>query len=290
MKWILATLVWVFASVPAAIAGGALGQSDATIISSVDTSLQKLVLLHQRIRDIHPSLHSLHPIAVVEEGTLFIFDSDSATGVYRFQKKEPVPFPMEKGIRASFPLSSYDNRPTCIVSRDVFESLGGYATIFHEFIHCAQYLTCENKLKQRLHIAQTAATAKNYSWEINHPFPYGDTMFVRAYTGFLQALAAHDISFARTAMRELKRRLSQDDYEYMVWVEWKEGFARYIENKIRAAFDLKENQGGNEQPFNRVTFYYGGEALIRSLVHGNQDRPPDVERLLDQMFAFAGPE
>ena len=115
-------------------------------------------------------------------------------------------------------------------------------------------------------------------------------MFVRAYTGFLQALAAHDISSARTSMRELKRRLSQDDYEYMAWEEWKEGFARYIENKIRAAFDLKENQGGNEQPFNRVTFYYGGEALIRSLVHGNQDRPPDVERLLDQMFAFAGPE
>ncbi len=203
---------------------------DSAVIATVESSLQKLTQMHEEIRDIHSFLSRLHPIAVVEGGSLFIFDADSLGQVYKFQKKEPVPFPMDKGIRASFPLASFGGRPTCVVSREVFDSTKGYATIFHEFIHCTQYLTCENQLKQGLQITQAAASAKNYSWEINHPFPYGDAGFVREYTNQLRALAEHDSGTAVQIRRDLKRRLPQIDYEYMVWVEWKEGLARFIEN------------------------------------------------------------
>jgi len=184
--------------------------------------------MHQEIRDIHPYLMHLHPIAVVEGDALFIFDIDSLQQEYRFQRKERIPFPMAKGIRASFPLASYGGKPTCVVSREVFDSMKGYATIFHEFIHCTQYLTCENRLKQKLQITQAADRTKNYSWEINHPFPYQDSAFVKDYSSHLQALANHDSGTVLQMRRDLKQRLPQIDYEYMVWVEWKEGFARFV--------------------------------------------------------------
>lgn len=264
--------------------------SDSDIISKVDKALQKLTQMHQEIRDIHPSLLLLHPIAVVEADSLFIFDVDSSHQRYTFREKEPVPFPMEKGIRASFPLASYGGKPTCVVSREVFDSLKGYATIFHEFIHCTQYLTCENRLKQELQIAQEAARAKNYSWEINYSFPYQDAEFVKAYSRLLLELADHDTGTVLHMRRDLKQRLRQIDYEYMVWVEWKEGFARFIENEIRSRIGIEANRSGNEQPYNRVTFYYGGEEFIRFLMHHDREQFLDIEALFKRMVGFADTE
>lgn len=263
---------------------------DSTILSKVDTALKKLTRMHKEIRDMHPFLMDLHPIAVVEGGALFIFDVDSSRREYVFQRKEPVPFPMEKGIRASFPLASYGGKPTCVVSREVFDSTKGYATIFHEFVHCAQFLTCENKLKQGLQITQAALLAKDYSWEINHPFPYLDAEFVKSYSGELQALAHHDSGSVLRVRRELKRRLARIDYEYMVWVEWKEGFARFMENEIRLKYGIEANQAGKDPPFNRVAFYYGGEKLIRSLIQGHRERFLDVEELFKRMLDVAAVE
>lgn len=117
--------------------------SDQTIISEVESALGRLITMQKDIKDIHPFLNQLHPIAIVEDDYLYIFDFDHLSRKYRYQKKEPVPFPMPKGIRASFPLSSYGGKPSCVVSRDIFKSLNGYILIFHEFIHCIQANTCE---------------------------------------------------------------------------------------------------------------------------------------------------
>ena len=260
--------------------------SDERVIANVDSALARLVQMQKEIKEIHPFLARMHPVAVVEGEVLFIFDIDSSGTSYRFQRKEPVPFQMERGIRASFPLFSYGNRPTCIVSREVFDSTKGYATIFHEFIHCTQALTCENGLKEKLHVAQAAAAARDYSWEINHRFPYNDTVFVEAYSRFLLALGDRDAHALVQSARDLKRRLAPDDYEYMVWVEWKEGFARYIENKIRLRYNLGSNLGGREQPFDRVTLYYGGEKCMTYLAAQHGGIFPDVRELFGEMFAL----
>jgi hypothetical protein len=260
--------------------------SDRQVIACVDNGLGRLVQMQKEIKEIHPFLARMHPVAVVEGASLFIFDIDSIGTYYRFQRKEPLPFPMERGIRASFPLFSYGNRPTCIVSREVFDSLKGYATIFHEFIHCTQALTCENSLKQELHIAQSAAAARDYSWEINHRFPYTDTVFVEAYSMFLRALMDQDARALSQSCMDLKHGLGRDDYEYMVWVEWKEGFARYIENKIRLRYGLDPNSGGREQPYGRVTFYYGGERLMTYLSAQRGGTFPDVRELFGEVFAL----
>ena len=112
---------------------------------------------------------------------------------------------MQQGIRASFPLSTYGNVPTCVVSPEVFDTREGYATIFHEFVHCAQALSCENSLKQTLHVARAAFAAKDYSWEINRQFPYGDSGFVGAYSRFLGSLRAGDARGIRNSAREMKQ-------------------------------------------------------------------------------------
>ena len=78
---------------------------DQTIISEVDTALHQLITMQKDIKDLHPFLNQFHPIAIVENDHLYIFDFDPLSKKYQYQKKEPVPFPMPEGIRASFPLS-----------------------------------------------------------------------------------------------------------------------------------------------------------------------------------------
>ena len=259
-------------------------------IARFDSLFRRLAGMHEEIKGIHPLLAALHPVTILEGDTLFIFDTDSTGASYRFQRKEPVPFPMQKGIRASFPLSSYGNKPTCVVSPEVFDLKEGYATIFHEFVHCAQAQTCENSLKQGLHLARTAAAARDYSWEINHPFPYVDSVFTAAYSRFLAALRENDPKAVASGARDLKRQLTQDDYEYMVWVEWKEGLARYVENKIRHRYTMGPNLAGREQPFDRVTFYYGGESVIAYIEHRAGGTLPGPEQLFGRMFGLPGEE
>lgn len=252
---------------------------DQKIVAKLDSALFRLIDIQREIESIHPFLKRLHPVAFVEGDHLYIFDMDSVSRHYRFQKKEPVPFPMAKGIKASFPLSSYNYRPTCVVGSDIFDAQTGYIFVFHEFIHCQQALTCEYALKEKLNIARIAQEQKNYSWELNHPFPYHDTLFVDAYTGFLSALEKKDDSKIREYRFKLKNILKPIDIEYLVWQEWKEGFARFIENKIRQKYQLKVNHGGSQTPYSRVTFYYGGDRFIQYFIQQKNQSKPDVEAL-----------
>ncbi len=43
-------------------------------------------------------------------------------------------------------------------------------------------------------------------------------------------LYVQNIDDAKAVRRKLRKTLDRIDFEYMVWVEWKEGFVRYIEN------------------------------------------------------------
>jgi len=258
--------------------------SEPSLVGHVDSALAVLVRLQKEIVDIHPLLVILQPVAVVDGEEMYIFDVDSLHAGYTLVKKTPVPFPMEKGIRASFPLSTYGGKPTCVVTPEVFDDREGYATLFHEFIHCAQFQTVEPGLKQHLEIAQQAAKANNYSWEIMHAFPYQDSTFIERYGSFLKALQTGDRKGVDESLQALKRQLSKTDYEYMVWEEWKEGFARLIENKIRARLGVPPNQGGIERPYNRVTFYAGGELFIHFLVWHDEDLLTDMNELFARML------
>jgi hypothetical protein len=173
-----------------------------------------------------------------------------------------------------------------VVTGEVFDDLAGYVTIFHEFIHCAQMATCEPKLKAQLSIAREAEAAGDYMWELEHPFPYADRQFEEIYGLYLDRAAAGDRDAVSRCRAFLKEVLNSKDYEYMVWQEWKEGFARYIENKLRRKLELEERRGPLTPPFDRVTFYTGGDLLISLLVEGDEDLEEDIEALFQRMAVF----
>jgi hypothetical protein len=256
---------------------------DRLFIQQIDTSLEKLIQINKAIKDIHPFLNEFHPIAIVKDDNYFIFDFDTINNKYEFIKKEPTSFTLPEKVRASFPLSCYNNRPSCIVFKDIFKTLAGYVTIFHEFMHCCQSVICESELKKDLVIAQKAMEVNDYMWELNHNFPYQDSLFVAYYTQFLIALDNDEDIRIKDLRDQLRQYLKPVDYEYMVWQEWKEGFARLIENKIRINLQLGENNNGYEKQYNRVTFYYGGAKFIDYLSKKNPELYLDIEMLFHHM-------
>lgn len=226
--------------------------------------LQKVFEIQAQIETVHPLLAHVFPIAIVENDQFLIFDVGPSGKRYTFTKQAPTPMPIPQGVRAAFPLECYGNKPACIVTADVFDTLDGYVTLFHEFVHCYQYQTGEDTLKATLSVARQAQAANDFMWEINYTFPYTAPDFVETYTAFVEAAARQQHDLIRDCRARLRAILRVEDFEYMIWQEWKEGFARYIENRIQQRLGLAENHGGAEPPFSRVAFYEGGARLIAS--------------------------
>jgi hypothetical protein len=226
----------------------------------------ELINLHKCAKDIHPALKGLYPIAIACDKSFNVFDVDQDGKEYRFRKNLPLPMPIPVGTRAAFQLEGYQGRIVSVVTPDVFDLPEGYVTILHEFVHCYQYETCEQALKMSLDIAQKAQEAGDSMWEIEYPFPYRTGGFTKPYQKFLTAVDEESVSAIHLARRELKEFLGLHDFEYMVWQEWKEGFARWVENQVKRTLGMRENKKGLNQPFSRVSFYAGGEAFINFLV------------------------
>ncbi|GEM_PF-173378 len=237
--------------------------------------LQRLFEIHAQIQDLHPLLTHVFPVAIVDADRFLIFDIDPSGKHYTFVKQVPTPMSIPQGVRAAFPLECYGGKPACVVTDDVFDNLDGYVTIFHEFVHCYQYQTCEDKLKATLNVARQARAANDFMWELNYPFPYAATDFEETYAAFLEAAAQDQYDAIRNCRARLRDTMRPEDFEYMIWQEWKEGFARFIENRIQQRLGLEENHGGAEPPFSRVTFYEGGARLIAT----HPESATDIEAL-----------
>ncbi len=259
-------------------------ESQTIIVEKYKESLQKLLDIQKKIERIHPFLKKRYPVAIVEADLFYVFDLDLSGKRYTLAKIAKPALIVPKGIRAAFPLDFYENKMACVVSEEVFDDLSGYVMIFHEFIHCAQTDCCEYKLKSELSVAQAAQAKNDFMWELNHPFPYEDTDFSEIYTIFLEAASDGDADKVFRCRAFLKETLNIPDFEYMVWEEWKEGFARLIENRIRKKLDLAENHGGTEQPYTRVTFYEGGARFISILIDKNKEFEKDIEALFHRML------
>lgn len=243
--------------------------------------LERLLAIQRQVADIHPWLAKAFPIALVEGDQFYIYNVSN--GAYGFAVQAPTPMPMPVGVRAAFPLECLDDRPACIVTGEVFDTLDGYATILHEFVHCQQSETCESRLKETLGVARQAKARGDYMWEIAHPFPYEDLQFVETYAALLSALQAAEERDVYVARAHLTAQLSAHDHEYMVWQEWKEGFARYVENQVKERLGLDGNHGGSVPPFSRVSFYEGGSRLSAFLGAREPHLISDPEALFYRM-------
>jgi hypothetical protein len=242
-------------------------------------ALQKVYELQQKIKDVHPLFDKSYPIAIVEADTFLIFDVEVGGSEYHQVKKADTPMPIPVGVRAAFDLECYENKIACVVTGEVFDTLDGYITIFHEFVHCHQASTCELKLKQTLEVARQAMAAGNYMWEIEHPFPYSNPDFIDAYAALLQAIEANRDEQALSTHRKLGNFLQPLDFEYLIWQEWKEGFARLVENRLQQRFNLIENHYGRQQPYHRITLYEGGAGIISALCQATPELYCDLEQL-----------
>lgn len=235
------------------------------------------------LKGVHPFVSNLYPIAIAQEGQFYVFDLDSTQTQYRLVAHAPTNLPVPEGVRAAFPLDFYGGKAACIVTGDVFDSPLGYVTIFHEFIHCHQWETAEPSLRETLPLAQYAAEKQDFMWEMNHPFPYGETRVEETYRRLIQALDTGDEEAIWLNRKALQQMLSPFDYQYMLWQQWKEGFALYVENKLRLQLGLDKNLVGRSGPFSRLAFYAGGEALISFLVNQDPGLATDIEALFRKM-------
>jgi len=273
------------------VGGGGLSQTseEQSMAHKYRENFQMFTVVHNEIKDIHPLLETLYPVAIVEDEVFYVFAVEKEGEGYSLIKSARPAMIVPQGVRAAFPLDFLDNQMACVVTGDVFDDLAGYVTIFHEFIHCAQMETCELQLKARLSIAQEAEAAGDYMWELAHPFPYNDPQFEEIYTLFLDRAAAGDRAAVSRCRAFLHEVLNSQDYEYMTWQEWKEGFARYIENKIRRKLDLEERQGALTPPFDRVSFYTGGALYISLLVQEEESLEEDIEALFERLASPLAP-
>lgn len=246
----------------------------------------KLVKLHEEIKSIHPMLEKLQPIAIADTDKLKIFDYDPEQGKYVFIKEFTVSFSLPEKVRASFPIAEYDNRPGCVVTIDAFDSTEEMIIIFHEFVHCSQANTIEQKLKNTLSVFNDAMQNKNYMWELNHNFPYSDSLFVEYYSGLLIGLEKNNADDILGFMKKLETHLTRPDFEYMIWQWWKEGFARLLENRMRKKYDLAENHYGGQLPFTRISFYHGGELFINYLSEKENGLFYNSEDLFNKMIDY----
>ena len=246
-----------------------------------------LIPIHQKVTGINPALHRLYPVVVAEGDELLIHDCGEDQQSYQFIKSAPAPMPIPKGVRAAFQLEDYGGRIVCVVTPEVFDNKEGYVTILHEFVHCYQYETCEQTIKMKLDVARQAQEKGDYMWEIQHPFPYQAKAFTRSYGAFLEAVSLDDgvgdEQAVEEARQDLRSYLGRHDFEYMVWQEWKEGFARWVENRLQEKLGLCVNNGGTNLPFSRVTFYAGGAAFIHFLDRSSPNLVNDLEALFSIM-------
>ena len=246
--------------------------------------LNNLMSIHSNVKKIHTSLSNLYPVAITDpdENKLIIYDVNSS-GKYEYITEEKVGVTLPKKVRASFPVEFYDSKSCCVVSEDIFEENNSFVTFFHEFVHCYQYDYCETDIKESLSIVESN---DNLNWELEHPFPYDSKLFKKQYDNITKSIKMKDKDKLKREFKEIKTKIEKQDYEYMIWQIWKEGFARFIENEIRSKYNLQENKSGKNPPYNRISFYYLGDKLISFLNETNEKIIKDIRSLFDVLYNY----
>lgn len=237
----------------------------------------ELLQLQQQIAGIHPMLEEHYPIVVVEEGRLHIFEYEE--GSYRLSLAVPDPYHMPVGVRAAFPLEALQYRAAVFVSGEVFDRIEEQVIVFHEFVHCYQFHTCELQLRQQFELGRTGPA----SWELDYPFPYESEAYIACTRELFEALDQRDGKRIGAVRQKLRASLTAEQIEYMVWQEWKEGLARYIENRIKKQLSIAPVLGGRVEPYRRTTFYETGALLIDYIVSVSPRAHAHIDELFDAL-------
>ncbi|WP_346939460.1 hypothetical protein [uncultured Clostridium sp.] len=69
----------------------------------------------------------------------------------------------------------------------------------------------------------------------------------------------------------------------MIWQEFKEGFARYIENLIREKLEVNINSNRLKEPFSRASFYELGSRYISAILKENPEIKRNIKCIYDRI-------
>jgi len=236
-------------------------------------SIKQVFKIYEKINKLDKSLGQLYPIAIVEDNDFFVFDLNLSGKQYEYKINFPSQMNLPNEILAAFPLEGYDEKMTAVITHKVLDDIESIVFIFHEFVHCFQFYNCEMNIKESLTIAQEAKRKQDYMWELNYPFPYKNEIFIKKT---MELNNGYDI---RKYHMEMKTILNEKEFEYMIWQEWKEGYARYIENMIREKIGIKRNSKLLNPPFDRVCFYEIGSKYIETLLNRDVELKNNLEKI-----------
>lgn len=213
-------------------------------------------------------------VGVGEGARLFVFEQKLQS--YRYRAVVTLPIVIPRGTRAAFPIEALGDM-CCIITPECLDDPPSYIAVLHEMVHCFQGRHFEDALKRKLTIHRKAVETQNWMWEIQHPFPYGDS----EYRMMLKGLDSRELAEIVDRLASLQSRLEREDFEYMVWQIWKEGFARYIENGIRRLNGVAENiEGSDWESPNRTSLYHLGDVFWRRVA----ERRPELVTQIDRAF------
>lgn len=236
-----------------------------TVAIMTNLPMRKIPALQAAVRDLHPLFERLYPIGIVEEDRLLVYDVDPGRRSYRLVRNSVIPGPVFERTRTTVPLPDYGNRPVCVVTRDAFDSVDDCIAVLHEFVHCAQWEDCESELATALTMAYKRV-GQVHVWEARYRFGYDNDRLVYAYRHMLAALEAGDLATGLSWHADAVAALTSLDREFMLWHEWKEGFARWLENRARRRLGVRRNENGRFGAFGPEAFHAGGAELIQLLV------------------------
>ena len=247
--------------------------------------LQIICELHENIKHLDESLQEQHPIAVVDNNVFFVFDTNEQEKNYKFilDIENPYPVSMPEGVLAAFPLEFYHNKSTAIISSSRIENPDDYVYIFHEFVHCFVWNKYGLNIRKELAIDKQQKKVNNMAWDLNYPFPYEDDVFINMTTELLRNSNEIEYDGLIYYHKKMKYYLKETDFEYMIWQEWTEGFARYVENLIREELGIEKNTYILSLPFDRVCFYEIGSKFIEILFNNDKTLNNDIEKLFYKM-------
>jgi len=259
---------------------------DSIFIEKQISLMDNIIKMHNDIKNIHVSLDKLYPITVINNGYFFVFDVNETGNEYEFKIKAETQMPVSGDILAAFSLDFYNMKPSAIISKNTLENQNNYIFIFHEFVHCFQMENGEFDIRKNLTIEKQEMAKNNYSWELNYSFPYNDDYFIKNTIELSNYFTNGDYENVLNYHRKMKAYLQKIEFEYMTWQEWKEGYARYVENLIRKELGLQMNNNMLTQPFGRVHFYEIGNKYIEMLIKNDEELNNDIVKLFKKMEKY----
>lgn len=265
--------------------GGMKTQTDKTVIEEKINSLTSTIFAHAEM--ILPQFAQIRsPIAIAENDNLALFEWNAEIREYKSTKVIETPFPISSDMLAAFPLSSNDYKITVVLGSAALGMPDIVAFMFHEMVHCMQWEIGEPKLHSYLPALEGYQKLNRGNWELTYPFPYVDQKIADIFSTYINLNSLATDQDLIKMRRLIKSKISASDWDYLIWLEWKEGLARYSENKLRGMLNLPPNLRGVSTPFSRVSFYASGSHFIERMIKFNPELKSNSIRLFEEMQSF----